>query len=106
SPGWYEHLWTAPDRITIRWLANAAQLLRAEGLDASSANVIEAVRLSESLAALRDLPMPSMAELHEAILTVLCHGDEAPMVLIRNKLEIDEKLGEVPPETPAVPLQR
>src|SRR5205085_11101105 len=58
SPGWYEHLWTAPDRITIRWLANAAQLLRAEGLDASSANVIEAVRLSESLAALRDLPMP------------------------------------------------
>src|SRR5581483_9527742 len=52
SPGWYEHLWTATDRITIRWMTRAARLLRAEGLDASSASVIEAVRLSEALAAM------------------------------------------------------
>lgn len=106
SPGWYEHLWTAPDKISIRWLTLAAQLLREKGLDTSSASVIEAVRLSDSLAALRDLPMPGMAELHEAIETVLCNGNPAPMALIRDKLEIGEKLGEVPPETPAVPLQR
>lgn len=106
SPGWYEHLWTMPDRISIRWLTHAAHLLREEGLDASSASVIEAVRLGDSLAAMRDLPMPGMAELHEAIQTVLCGGNATPMALIREKLEIGEKLGEVPPETPAVPLQR
>ncbi len=106
SPGWYEHLWTAPDKISIRWLAHAARLLREQGLDTSSANVIEAVRLADSLTALRDLPMPGMAELHEAIETVLCNGNPAPMALIRDRLEIGEKLGEVPPETPAVPLQR
>ncbi|HEX6542668.1 MAG TPA: DUF5682 family protein [Ktedonobacterales bacterium] len=106
SPGWYEHLWTATDRIGVRWLAHAAQLLRGEGLDVSSANVIEAVRLAEALAALRDLPMPGLDEMHEATLTVLCNGDEAPMTLIREKLEIGERMGEVPPETPAVPLQR
>jgi len=106
SPGWYEHLWTVPDRITIRWLARAAHLLREQGLDASSANVIEAVRLSETLAALRDLPMPGLTELHEAIETVLCNGNATPMSLIRDKLEIGEKLGQVPAETPAVPLQR
>jgi hypothetical protein len=106
SPGWYEHLWTAPDKISIRWLTLAAQLLREQGLDTSSASVIEAVRLGDSLTALRDLPMPGMAELHEAIETVLCNGNPAPMALIRDKLEIGEKLGEVPPETPAVPLQR
>lgn len=106
SPGWYEHIWTAPDRITIRWMAHAARLLRAEGLDASSASVIEAVRLSEALAAMRDLPMPGMAEQHEAIQTVLCHGNATPMELIRDKLEIGNRLGQVPPETPAVPLQR
>jgi len=106
SPGWYEHLWTAPDRITIRWITRAAHLLRTQGLDASSASVIEAVRLSESLAALRDLPMPGLAEQHEAIETVLCNGSAAPMSLIRDRLEIGEKLGEVPAETPAVPLQR
>jgi Family of unknown function (DUF5682) len=106
SPGWYEHLWTAPDRITIRWITRAARLLRTQGLDASSASIIEAVRLSESLAALRDLPMPGLAEQHEAIETVLCNGNAAPMSLIRDQLEIGEKLGEVPTEAPAVPLQR
>ena len=106
SPGWYEHLWTTADRVTIRWMTHAARLLRAEGLDASSASVIEAVRLSEALAAMRDLPMPGLAEQHEAIQTVLCHGNATPMELIRDKLEIGDRLGQVPPETPAVPLQR
>jgi hypothetical protein len=106
SPGWYEHLWTAPDRITIRWITRAAHLLRKEGLDASSASVIEAVRLAEALAAIRDLSLPGLAELNEAITTALCNGDTSPMKLIRDKLEIGEHLGQVPPETPAVPLQR
>src|SRR5713226_9762812 len=106
SPGWYEHLWTAPDKVTIRWMAHAAHLLRKEGLDASSASVIEAVRLSEALAAIRDLPMPGLAECHEAIETVLCNGNAEPMKLIRDRLEIGERLGEVPAGTPAVPLQR
>lgn len=106
SPGWFEHLWNAPDRVAIRWVTRAAHLLREEGLDASSASIIEAVRLGESIAALRDLPMPGRAELNEAILTVLCSGNERPMSLIREKLEIDERLGSVPTETPVVPLQR
>jgi len=106
SPGWYEHLWMAPDRVTIRWITHAAHLLREKGLDASSANVIEAVRLSEALAAMRDLPMPGLAELHEAIQTVLCNGNDEPMQLIRDRLEIGERLGEVPAGTPMVPLQR
>lgn len=106
SPGWYEHIWTAPDKATIRWAILAAQLLRAEGLDASSASVIETVRLAESLAAMRELPMPGLLELHESILTTLCHGNVEPMGLIRQRLEIGDGLGEVPPETPVVPLQR
>ncbi len=106
SPGWYEHLWTVPGNVTIHWITRAAHLLREQGLDASSASVIEAVRLSEALAALRDLPMPGLAECHESIETVLCHGNAEPMSLIRNKLEIGEMLGQVPAETPMVPLQR
>jgi hypothetical protein len=106
SPGWYEHLWHSRERTTIRWVAYAAQLLRSEGMDASSASVIEAVRLAEALAAMRDYPMPGLTDLHEAILTVLCHGNVEPMRLIREKLEIGEKMGEVAPEAPAVPLQR
>ncbi len=106
SPGWYEHIWTHTDQVSTRWLTRAAHLLREQGLDASSASVIEAVRLSDALAALRSLSMPGLAELTESIETVLCHGDAAPMSLIREKLEIGERLGQVPAETPAVPLQR
>lgn len=106
SPGWYEHVWTAPDKATIRWTTQAARLLRAEGLDASSASVIETVRLADALAAMRDLSTPGLAELRESIQTVLCHGNAEPMALIRQRLEIGEQLGEVPAETPVVPLQR
>lgn len=106
SPGWYGHLWNADEHLSIRWVTLAAHLLREQGLDASSASVIEAVRLGDALAAMRGLSMAGMAELHEAIQTVLCNGDTAPMQLIRDKLEIGEVMGEVPPDAPAVPLQR
>ena len=104
SPGWYDHLWTAPDRHAIRWVARAATLLREADLPAASSNVIEAVQLGEALAALRDLPLPGLAELHEAIQTVLCGGDPMPMQLIRDRLEVGEALG-VPDKAPAVPLR-
>src|SRR5262245_511669 len=106
SPGWYQHLWVARDRAALRWVAQAAQLRRGEDLDASSASVIETVRLAEALAAMRALPMPGLAELNESLLSVLCRGEEAPLSLIRARLEIGEALGEVPEETPTIPLQR
>ncbi len=106
APGWYAHLWEAPDRPLIRWLARAAGLLRAADLLASSANVVEAVRLAETLAALRDSPQPGLDEAREAILTVFCGGDPTPLALIRDRLEIGEALGAVPEETPDVPLAR
>ena len=56
SPGYYQHLWSVPDEVTVRWMIRVAQLLRGQDLDASSASVIEAVRLGHSLAALRDRP--------------------------------------------------
>lgn len=106
SPGWYHHLWTAPDHVVVRWAAQAARLLRGEDLDAPSASVIEVVRLAEALAALRDLRSAGLAETTEAILTVLCHGEPAPLALVRERLEIGTVLGSVPAETPTVPLRR
>jgi hypothetical protein len=106
SPGWYHHLWHAPDDPGVRWMARVASLLRENDLDASSAHVIEAVRLAESLAALRARPLPGLAEFNEATLSILCGGNIAPLKLIQDKLIVGERLGEVPEETPAVPLQQ
>ncbi len=129
SPGWYHHLWkvNSPEspnnksfslysplgkggmgesEVAIRWMAKVAQLLREEDLDVSSAHLIEAVRLAESLAALRDRPLPGLAELNEATQAVLCFGSDLPMRLIHDKLIVGDRLGAVPDETPMVPLQQ
>ena len=106
SPGYYEQLWNSSDgNITLRWLSHVARLLRSEDLDASVANVVEAVRTADTLAAIRDLPAPGLDELREAALAALCGGETERLALIRDRLEIGEKLGEVPAETPTIPLQ-
>lgn len=112
SPGWYHHLWESSGKelttaeISSRWLAKVATMLRGEDLDASPAHVIEAVRLAEALAAMRELPFPSLEELNEASQTILCEGHSEPMTLIKKKLIISERMGIIPPDTPMVPLQR
>ncbi|QUY43360.1 DUF5682 family protein [Acaryochloris marina] len=105
APGWYHHLWTASDQPTIYWLTHVARLLRQADVDASSASVIEAVRLANSLAALRDCPTPGLPELNEAAQTVLCFGDDLPLRLIHERLIISDRMGQVPDDTPMVPLQ-
>jgi hypothetical protein len=105
SPGWYHHLWSAREPIAVRWMTRVARLLRDEEIDASSAHVIEAVRLAETLAALRDRPLAGLPELNEATQAVLCFGSELPLRLIHEKLIVGETLGKVPDETPMVPLQ-
>lgn len=92
--------------MAIHWLTRVAQLLREQDLDASSASVIEAVRLAESLATLRDSPLPGLQELNEAAQTVFCFGSALPMRLIHEKLIVSERLGNVPEVTPMVPLQQ
>jgi hypothetical protein len=104
SPGWYGLLWESNEEAPTCWLVTAARLLRGKDLDASSASVIEARRLADALAAMRELRAPGLAELNEAILAVLCHGEPAPLALIRDRLEIGDVLGEVPEEAPIVPL--
>ncbi|WP_312460312.1 DUF5682 family protein [Comamonas sp.] len=131
SPGWYEHLWqcyradaalaqqvaeglpvparSARDAATLRtagWLTRVARLLRDKDLDCSSAHIIEATRLAEGLAAMRGQPIPGLQEINEAIVTVVCMGETAPLNLIDDELTVGHVLGTVPADVPQVPLQR
>jgi hypothetical protein len=104
APGWYRHLWRHHERAGLHWLTEVATLLRKHDLDASSAHVIEAARLADTLAALRDRPRPGLDELMEAVRAVFCYDSDAPLRLIRRELLVDEALGTVPDDVPAVPL--
>jgi len=106
SPGWYDHLFSSPGQPIERWLARAAAVLRADGVPASSAHVIESVRLAAALAALRGRPLAGLEEVTEAAHAVLCEGSDLLVALIQRKLVVGERLGTVPPATPMVPLQR
>ncbi|MCB5911201.1 DUF5682 family protein [Streptomyces pinistramenti] len=106
SPGWYGHLFGAPDRPVERWMTRAAGLLRAEDYAVSPAHVIEAVRLAEGLATVRGRPLAGLAETMDAIRAVMGDGSDAPSALIHDRLVVGDALGEVPDEAPAVPLQR
>jgi hypothetical protein len=106
SPGWYHHLFTASDRVLERWFVQVAGVLRDEGQPVSSAHVIEAVRLATALATLRGRPFPGLAEVTEATRAVLCDGDDLRLALVNRRLVVGERLGEVPDDTPSLPLVR
>ncbi len=105
SPGWYHHLFTANDKTITRWLTKVARVLRDEDLPISSAHVIEAVRLADTLAALRSRPLAGLSEVTEATRSVMCDGNDVLLDLITRRLVVGEALGSVPEETPTVPLE-
>jgi len=113
SPEWYAHLWAArhydkdkrAQYIAGSWLSQVAHLLRKQGIDASTASVIECVRMAETLASLRNKPLPDLDELTEAVITTLCFGEETQLKLITEELIIGQRLGQIPSETPSLPLQ-
>jgi hypothetical protein len=87
-------------------MTRVARLMRDEGLDASPASVIEAVRLADSLAALRGRAAAGLDEFGEATLAILCHGNPMPLRVVEARLIVGDRLGSVPAEAPTVPLQR
>ncbi|MEY9945583.1 hypothetical protein ABH937_002663 [Kitasatospora sp. GAS1066B] len=115
SPGWYQHLFDRPARSAgpggggtglVSFLARAAALLRGADHLVSAAQVIESVRLAETLAAVRGRPAAGLAEALDAVRSVLCDGSEVALGLVRERLVVGEALGRVPAATPTVPLQR
>lgn len=106
SPGWYQTIWEHRQTAPMHFIAQAARLLRTADLDASSASVIETLRLAETLAALREVRSPGLNEINEAIHTVLCHGQDGPLQLIHDRLEVGDVIGTVPDDMEAVPLAR
>ena len=104
SPGWYEHLFSAPTDTVERWFTAVAHELRRLDLPASSAHAIEAARLAETLATMRCRPMAGLAEVQEAALAAMCDGSEVALAHVTRRLVVGQRLGSVPDDAPLVPL--
>ncbi len=112
SPGWYEHLFKHHQHggdvqnLLIEWLARVAQLLRQQGFDCSSAQVIDAVALAQNLAALRGLPIPGLAEMQDAAQSAMTEGNAQPLQLIEEQLIVGTRMGTLPEHIPQLPLEQ
>ncbi|MEM1320192.1 MAG: DUF5682 family protein [Bacteroidota bacterium] len=106
SPAYYRLLFHQRDQMVVRWMSEVARLLRKEDLDASSAHIIEAVRMADTLAAMRHLPLPGLEEMKEAAVAIFCEGQNSRLELIEEKLVVGDVMGQVPPSIPRIPLQQ
>lgn len=105
APAYYELLWEAlntgePYRAAHSYLSRIAGYLRANGNPISTADVIEAVRLAESLAVLRQdaagRAVPSLRDLRDAAVTCLGGGKLSAISLAVADTEIGTCIGALP----------
>lgn len=105
APAWSRHLWESSGRdCTQRWISTASTLLRARGTDIPTAGLIEAVRLATTLAVLRALPRPGLAELIESLVAVICNGDDRLLAPVKQELVTGNRVGRIPANLATPPL--
>lgn len=111
APAYYQALWEEQgqgtvSRLTARFLAEVAGRLRTAGMIRSSAEVIEAVRLANTLAALKaDRVAPTLAELRDAASILLGQGDAAAVAKHLDAVEIGDSIGALPPGVAQTAIQ-
>jgi hypothetical protein len=110
APAYFEALfqetWAGtPTRLPARYVSSLAGHMRHGGLVRSSAEVIEAVRLAEGLAALNDSPRPVLRDLRDASVTLLGHGERTPLEKARLHVEIGSEVGTLPEGVSRTALQ-
>lgn len=101
APAYYELIWEGllkGDRMYAAdaYLSKIAEKMRKNGGAASSAQVIESVRLAASLAKIRNGNIPSLRDLRDAAETCIGEGSLAAVSIAVADTEIGTKIGELP----------
>lgn len=101
APAYYELIWESYRHDEPLYTANAyltkiAAFQRENGFAASSAQVIEALRLASSLAKMRGGSVPVLRDLRDAAETCLGEGSFAAISAAVADTEIGTKIGELP----------
>ncbi|MCI9353074.1 MAG: hypothetical protein HFF58_07480 [Lawsonibacter sp.] len=101
APAYFELLWDALEqggleRAPYLYLTKLAAAHRKAGNLVSSAEVIEAVRLADTLAAMRGSAYPTLADLRDASVTTMGHGNFSELALAAADTEIGKTIGFLP----------
>lgn len=101
APAYFELLWDTLHReglsgLPSRYLAHLAEAHRKAGNLVSSAEVIEGVRLAQTLCAMRGSRYPSLADLRDAAITTMGHGNFSELSVAVAETEIGRRVGFLP----------
>ncbi len=101
APAYFELLWESlnqggPGDAPYLYLTRLAAAHRRAGNFSSSAEVIEAVRLAQALAAMRGSRYPCLQDLRDAAVTCMGHGQFSEISLAAADTEIGTKIGALP----------
>lgn len=110
APYYFELMWQAMQNNSLHnlsavYLSKVAKELREKGDNASSASVIEAVRLANALTAMRGGTMPVLKDLHDATITCFGKGELSPIAEAINKVDIGTAIGNLPEGISQTPVQ-
>src|SRR3954468_8510362 len=101
APAYYELLWEALERndlagLPSRYLSLVARNLRESGTHRSTAEVIEGVRLANTLSALKDGLAPPLIDLPDSAVTLTGHGELLSVKDAIARVEVGTAIGELP----------
>jgi Family of unknown function (DUF5682) len=111
APAYFEMLWEALEQeqtdasaqvpsglaeLPMRYLSLVARHLRGLGTHRSTAEIIEGVRLARTLSAMKQGLAPTLADLHDAAITLLGHGELATVKEALVRVDVGTAIGELP----------
>jgi len=101
APSYFQRLYDDrlsghPERLPAYFMTELCHALRKSGQMRSAAEVIEAVRLAHTLAAMSDSPAPCLRDLRDAALTCLGRGELEVIRPALQPLEIGHEVGQLP----------
>jgi hypothetical protein len=101
APAYFELLWQALDQeafsdLPLRYLSLVARNMREAGTHRSTAEVIDGVRLAQTLSALKNGLAPTLADLRDAAVTLLGHGELSSVKEALARVDVGTAIGELP----------
>lgn len=110
APHYFQMMWELmasgrAEELPHLYLSSVARHVRSAGTHRSTAEVIEAVRLAESLAALHGGSAPTLRDLRDAAQTLLGHGDLAAIAEPLARVDVGTAIGSLAEGVSQTPIQ-
>lgn len=110
APYYYDIVWQLMqenklEELPHRYISQTVKILRKNGMYRSTAEVIEGVKLAQTLSKLKNDTLPNLNEIENAVITTLGHGDYSVVAQAIAKINVGTKIGSLPQGISKTPLQ-